>query len=88
MSRREGIWDSKVACTITTTIMELEKSDGPVPEQTRLRAIKTTFDLHKRQGKLSFLRATMRVGDAGFVGNGSSGRVGFGDVLGKAQLLC
>jgi hypothetical protein len=67
MSRREGIWDSKVASTIATAIMELEESDGPVPEQKRLRAIKTSFDLHKRQGKLRFLQATMGAGNIEFV---------------------
>jgi len=58
MSRREGIWDSKVTSTFATAIMELEESDesGLIPEHRSLRAIKTTFDLRKRQGKLRFGR--------------------------------
>jgi hypothetical protein len=69
MSRQEGIWDSHVASTFATAIVELEESDesGLIPEHRRLRAIKTTFDLHKRQGKLRFLTATMDTGPVGFV---------------------
>lgn len=59
MSRREGIWDSKVASTVALAVMELEEGegDGFVPEHKRLRAVKTSFDLHKCQGKLKYLTA-------------------------------
>jgi hypothetical protein len=69
MSRQEGIWDSQVTSTFATAIVELEESDesGLIPEHRRLRAIKITFDLHKRQGRLRFLTATMDTGPVGFV---------------------
>ncbi len=67
MSRREGIWDSKVASTVATVIIELEDSGGIIPENNRLRAIKTSFDIHQRQGKLRFLTATTGPRTVGFV---------------------
>jgi hypothetical protein len=57
MTRREGIWDSRVASTVATVAMELEEDDpdGFVPEHKRLRTIKNSFDLHKRQGRMRYL---------------------------------
>lgn len=67
----EGIWDSRVtrvASTVATAIMKLEEADrnGFVPEHRKLRAVKTSFDLHKRQGKLRYLIKTTKSGAAGF----------------------
>jgi hypothetical protein len=67
MLRREGIWDSEVASKIATIIMEIEKSDVLIPEHHRVRALKTAFDLHQRQGRLRFLTAKKAVGAVGFV---------------------
>jgi hypothetical protein len=69
MSRREGIWDSKVACTVAMAVMKLEGSDGDgfVLEHKRLRAVKTSFDLHKCEGKLRYLTAETDSGAIRFV---------------------
>jgi hypothetical protein len=66
MSRREGIWDSKVASTVATAIMELEESDGLVPEGKRVRALKTSSDLHQRRGRLRYLKTIVGAEDGGF----------------------
>ena len=57
MSRQEGLWDSAVFATMAFTIKKLEESDESdmMPEHKRLRAIRTSFDLYKRQGTLMFL---------------------------------
>lgn len=60
MTRREGLWDAGVACAIVRKVIELEQCERDlrnifVPEKRRLRAIKTTFDLHQRRGNLRYL---------------------------------
>jgi hypothetical protein len=69
MSRQEGIWVSQETSTFATAIVELEESNesGLLPEHRRLRAIKTTFDLRRRQEKLRVLTATMDSRPVGFV---------------------
>lgn len=69
LSRREGIWDSRVAATVATVVTELEESDanGFVPEHRRLRAIKTSFNLHDRRGRLRYLLGETGSGAAGLV---------------------
>lgn len=69
MSRREGIWDSRVASTVATVVMKLEEADrnGFIPEHKRMRAVKSSFDLHKREGKLRYLIRSTESGSAGFV---------------------
>ena len=61
MTRREGLWDARIATEISQRVMELEEGEGDqwggfVPETRRLKAIKTSFDLHKRKGKLRYLQ--------------------------------
>jgi hypothetical protein len=55
--RREGIWDSMAIGTLADVITRLEGSDelGMIPEKKRIRAIKASFDLHKRTGRLRYL---------------------------------
>ena len=60
MTRRKGLWDAGVACAVARKVIELEEGEGdlrnvPAPEKRRMRAIKTTFDLHKRRGNLRYL---------------------------------
>jgi hypothetical protein len=61
MTRREGLWDARVASAVAKKVMKLEDGEGDqwsdfVPEYRRLRGIKTSFDLHKRQGNLRYLQ--------------------------------
>jgi hypothetical protein len=55
--RREGIWDSGAASTVAALVMEVEYGCGKtvVPESRRVRAIRTSFDLHKHRGKMRYL---------------------------------
>jgi hypothetical protein len=69
MSRREGIWDSRVASAFATAVMELEENSNSsvVPEHKRLRAIRTSFDIHKRHGRLKYLKKG-NLREWGFIG--------------------
>lgn len=59
MSRREGIWDSRVANTVATAVIQLEGGGGSgdsfVPEHRRLKGIKVSFNLHKCRGTMRYL---------------------------------
>jgi hypothetical protein len=72
MTRREGLWDARVASAVAKKVMKLEDGEGDqwsdfVPEYRRLRGIKTPFDLHKRQGKLRYLQIRTESEAVGFV---------------------
>jgi hypothetical protein len=64
MSLREGIWDSRVASTVATVVMELEEDDRNsfVPEHKRLKGVKISFDLHQSLGKLRYLTTKTELG--------------------------
>lgn len=69
MVRREGIWDSQMAAAVANVIIVLEGGIGTgfVPEHKRLRAIKTSFDLHEREAKLKYLAKENCSEGAGYV---------------------
>ena len=50
--RREGLWDSSMAVTVSTWLMNKEEigmADGHVPELSRLRIVKTELSLSERK---------------------------------------
>jgi hypothetical protein len=65
-TRREGIWDARVASTVANIIvnLEMESKSGSTNGDTRLSAIKTSFDLHLQQGKLRYLTTSS---DSGYI---------------------
>lgn len=59
MSRREGLWDSRVAFAMAKVVRKLEQEgEGghSIPENMRLRAIQASWDLHRGTGRLRYLR--------------------------------
>ena len=62
--RREGIWDSRVAATFATAIMQMEEEaivNGIISESARVRGEGITFDLIERKGILRYSRGRLNV---------------------------
>lgn len=67
--------DAKIAGRVATVVMQMEEGSRIleesgsryIPEHRRLRAIKTSFDLHKCRGKVRYLTARRDFEGSGFV---------------------
>lgn len=57
--RREGVFDSALQAKIARIQMDIENSGqvgGTIPEHSRIRGIKTTCDMMKREGHMKYLK--------------------------------